>query len=123
MQIKYLIAWFIFLSFPVHAQETDIENKIVDSIIKLKEVKQRAKYIERVTNGKRHLSIVVYDTPSKEVPYYWVKAWEDNGSNYVTHFNFYVYPSPFEIKFYDTVDDTMISLKEWRRRMKKENSK
>lgn len=122
MQIKYFIAWFIFLSFPVHAQNNAIEEKILDTICKLKEVKQRAIYIEKVTNDTRHLSIVVFDTPSKGAQYYWVKAWEDNGISYYTHFNFFVYLNPFEIKFYDTMDGKVISLKEWRRQLKKKKS-
>jgi len=122
MKIKLLIVSFIFLSFSVHAQNDSIENKIVDTIFKLKEVKQRASYIKKVTKGKRHLSIFIEGEPSQENPYYWIKVWEDNGSNFVTHFHFFVYPNPFEIKFYDVVTDTAISLEEWRRQMKNQKS-
>ncbi len=118
MKRKLLLLCFTLLSVLVKAQNNSIENRIIDTILKLKEVKERAEYVEKVTNGKRHLGICIYKNPSKDQPYYWVKAWEDNGSNYVTHFNFYVYRRPFQIKFLDTVEDTVISLKEWRRRMK-----
>ena len=121
MQIKLLIVSFIFLSFPVHSQNNPIEKKIIDTIFKLKEVKQEADHVEKATKGKRHLGLVIYEKPSKNDPYYWVKAWEDNCSNYVTHFDFFVYTNPFEIKFYDTIEDTAISLKEWRRQMKNQN--
>ena len=122
MRKRLLIILVIFLSYTVHAQNSVIEDKIIDTIFKLKEVKQRASYMKKVTNDKRHLSIVINGEPTKEQPYYWIKVWEDNGSSYVTHFNFIVYPNPFEIKYFDAVNDTEISLKEWRRQMKNEKS-
>ncbi len=100
-----------------------IEEKILDTIIKLPECKQRADYIIKQTRGKRHLGIVIYERPSKGSPYYWVKAWEDNGMSYATHFNFYVYPKPFSIKYYDTVNDKALSLNEWRHQTKQKSSR
>ncbi|HEY1871246.1 MAG TPA: hypothetical protein VGG71_09320, partial [Chitinophagaceae bacterium] len=63
----------------------DIEEKIVDTIFKLKEVKERAKYIEQQTRGQRRVRIWFEDTP--RLPgkkYYWVKVGEDNGAALVT---------------------------------------
>jgi hypothetical protein len=95
------------------------EQKICDMILALPEVKERAKYVEKQTKGKRHLMVWIYDTPKESnEEYYWVKAGEDNGTNYVTHFNFYVYPKNNEIKFYDVVNDTVISLTTWRKELK-----
>jgi hypothetical protein len=122
MQKKLLIMTFIFSFVSAHAQNKTIENKIIDTIFKLKEVKERARYVEKESKGKRHLGIAIYTAPSKHEPYYWVKAWEDNGSSYVTHFNFYVYPKTFTIKFLDTVKDTAISLKQWRLQSKQQKS-
>lgn len=101
---------------------TAIEDKILDTIFKLPECRERAAYIEKQTKGKRHLSIIIYERPSKGNIYYWVKAWEDNGMSYATHFNFYVYPKPFGIKYYDTVNDKAISLTEWRQQTKQKGS-
>jgi hypothetical protein len=97
---------------------TAIEEKILDTIFRLPECRERAAYIEKQTKGKRHLGIVIYERPSRENPYYWVKAREDNGMAYATHFNFYVYPKPFSIRYYDTVLDKATSLKEWRQQTK-----
>ena len=99
-----------------------LEEKIVDTIAKLPECRKRAAYIEKQTNGQRQLRYVIYEEASKEKPYYWVKAWEDNGITYVTHFNFYVYQKPFRIQFYDTVNDKVISLKEWRKQSRRRTS-
>lgn len=105
---------------PASANISKIEEKILDTIFKLSEVRERANYVEKQTKGKRRLTAVIYESASQDVSYYWVKVWEDNGINYVTHFNFYVYPETFEIKYYDAVTDKAISLPEWRRELKAE---
>jgi hypothetical protein len=127
---KILFIWLIlFVPFFPKGQNTKvvisksndstvIEEKILDTISKLPECRERAAYIEKETKGKRHLTIVIYERPSKEFPYYWVKAWEDNGIIYATHFNFYIYTNPFNIKYYDTMNNIVISLKEWRQQTK-----
>jgi len=89
-----------------------IEEKIIDTIFKLHEVKERAKYIEKQTKNKRHLIIWIADTPNlPEQKYYWIKVGEDNGMNLVTHLNFFVYPD----SNLDVVHDTEINLDTWRR--------
>ena len=85
----------------------DVEGKIIDTIFKLTELKERAKYIEEQTKGKRHLKIWVAGTPNlPDQKYYWIQAGEDNGTNLVTHFNFYVYPDSMRIMYYDTQSDS-----------------
>ncbi len=93
-----------------------LENKIIDTIIKLKEVRERAKYIENQTKDKRRLQYSIWKRPTKTTPYYWVKVLEDNGSTLYTHFNFYVYPNTMNIKYLDTVSDEVLDLKTWRKR-------
>jgi len=93
-----------------------IERRIIDTIIKLKEVKERDKYVRDQTDGKRHLQYMISGKPTKTIQYYWVRVMEDNGSAYYTHFNFYVYPKTMTIKYYDTINDEVIDLKTWRRR-------
>src|SRR5688500_7611063 len=68
-----------------------LEDKVIDTIASLKEVKDRAAYVKKETQGKRNLSFMIAGEPSKETPYYWVKVMEDNGGAYHTHFNFYVH--------------------------------
>jgi hypothetical protein len=96
--------------------KNNIEEKLIDTISKLPEVKERAKYIEQQTQGKRHLIVWVEDTlvvPDRN--YYWIKAGEDNGAMLVTHFDFYVYPDSMRIMYYDTVADSVLTLDEWRK--------
>ncbi|MBC7440557.1 MAG: hypothetical protein H7250_11315, partial [Flavobacterium sp.] len=68
------------------------------------------------TNYKLHLRIMIVDSiGSGKEKYYWVKAGENNGLNFVSHFNFYAYPNTNEIKFFDTVSDTVLDLASWRK--------
>jgi hypothetical protein len=95
-------------------------DTIYKLILSLPEVTKRARYISEQTKGGRHLEVMIAESPNSIVDYYWVKAGEDNGSAYVTHFNFYVFPKKnWEIKYLDTVKDTLISLEEWRKGNKK----
>jgi len=94
----------------------DVEEKIIDTIFKLTEVKERAKYIEKQTKGKRHLRVWVADTPNlPDQKYYWIKVGEDNGTSLVTHFDFYVYPDSMRIMYYDTPSDSELTLNKWRK--------
>ena len=99
-------------------QNDDIEEKIIDTIFKLTEVKERARYIEQQTKGERHLKVWTEDTPNLPAQkYYWIKVDEDNGTNLVTHFNFYVYPDSMRIMYYDINDDKEMTLDIWRRQL------
>ena len=94
---------------------SDLEKKIIDTIFKLKEIKDRQKYIDQQTKGARHLQIWIADKPNLTNKYYWIQVGEDNGTNIVTHFNFDVYPDSMRIMFFDTQDDKEITLRDWRK--------
>ena len=88
------------------------EKKIIDTIFKLAEVQEMQKYIDKQTAGKRGLQIFIADTPTTSNSYYSVKVAENNGSNLVTHFIFFVYPSPIKIMYFDVVTDKEMTLEE-----------
>lgn len=89
-------------------------------ILSLPEVTKRARYIQEQTKGERHLEVMIAESPKDGVrDYYWVKAGEDNGNAYVTHFNFYVFPTKnWEIKYLDPVKNVVISMADWRKENK-----
>jgi len=122
MKVKLFIACLILLNFSAKAQKKTIEDRIIDTVFKIKEVKQMSNLIKKESKGKHHLLLFTNGEPSKETPYYWIKVWEDNGVTTVTIFDFFVYPKTFKIEYYDTVNDTAISLEEWRRQNKKQIS-
>jgi hypothetical protein len=113
-KIRFIITFSLF-PFMLYAQKqkskpqfSEIENNIIDTVEKLKIVQERMKYVEADSKGKRHLQFTIWEKPTKQTPYYWVKVMEDNGISYYTHFNFYVYPGTMKIKFLDTVNDRLI---------------
>ncbi len=96
--------------------DSAIEAAILDTIFNLPEIKQSAGEIERATGGKRRLQVWVNDTPHlPDQPYYIVSTGEDNGSSLVTENTFYVYTHPARVLYYDVVNDTAISLADWRK--------
>lgn len=102
----------IYNAFDTSGQE---ERNIVDTIASLKEVKDRAEYVRKQTDGGRHLRYTIWQRPTTKQPYYWVKVLEDNGTSSHTHFNFYVRPKPFQVFYYDAVNDTLLDLAAWRK--------
>ncbi|HTM65775.1 MAG TPA: hypothetical protein VL093_05625 [Flavipsychrobacter sp.] len=93
-----------------------VEEKIFDTIFKLPEVEERARYIEKQTKGTRNLKIWIADTPTlPDRRYYWIKVGEDNGTNLVTHFNFHVYPDSMRIIYFDIESDSELTLDKWRK--------
>jgi hypothetical protein len=109
------VAYAIDQHFKTSDSLVKIEKIIIDTIVKLKEVIDRAKYVQQQTKGKRHLLYTLWQKPTAELPYYWVKVLEDNGTNVHTHFDFYVRNMPFQILYYDAVKDTAIELATWRK--------
>jgi hypothetical protein len=97
------------------------DDAIYDLIFNLPEIKERETYIEQQTHGERRLRLIIVERPqNNEHDYYLVKAGENNEISFVTHFNFYIYPgNDYEIKLYDPVKDTIISIDEWRKVRKK----
>lgn len=94
------------------------EEKAYNAILALPEVKERAAYIEKQTNGERHMKLWTTDKPSGHHNYYTINVGEDNGSALVTHFQFYYYPTSKKILYYDTANDKPLTLEEWRKKAK-----
>jgi hypothetical protein len=90
------------------------EEKVIDMVFALPEV---VEYNAMLADATESGAIVMIDgmVELDGIDYYWVKVMEDNGSNYVTNFNFYVNPDNNEIKYYDVITDQAISLAEWRK--------
>ncbi len=122
VMIKKIGLIFILLlnTIALFAQENIIDEKIDSLILAIPEVKERAEYIEKQTMGERHLRIWIYQTPKdNKEKYYWVKVGENNDIEFVTHFNFFIYPDNLEIKYFDTVEDSIKNLDDFRKKNKK----
>jgi len=100
-----------------HVQVTKTEDKLIDEIWRLPEVKALADKVERESKGKRHLVGRISSEPSDDQEYYGISISEDNGEALATYFDFHIYPDN-SIYYYDVVEDKELSLKEWRAQKK-----
>lgn len=99
------------------AVKTEIsdEDKCVSLIDTLPEIEALVDNIAKNSQEKNHLTIWIAADPSEtKIKYYWVKVGEDNGENIATLYNFYVDPKLDQVLYYDVVNDTLITLEEWR---------
>lgn len=105
------------------ARDYYLECKVVNLIFELPEVIAECKYVETHSKGKRHLAAFVNQKPTynpndTRAKYYWIKIWEFNGMNYVTHLHFFVNPKTMNIMYFDTLTDSLIPLNIWRKNLK-----
>ncbi|WP_430406379.1 hypothetical protein [Fluviicola sp.] len=100
-----------------HVKITHTEDKLIDLVWQLPEVKNLSDKIERESKGKRHLVGRISSTPSDDQEYYGVSVAEDNGEALATYFEFRIYPDN-TMYYYDVVEDQELTLKEWRTRKK-----
>ena len=91
------------------------EDQVVNLIMNLDEVKRKSAMVVKESKGKRHLSTYIETPPTATDPYYWVKVAEDNGGNYVTYYSFGVQARTHAIQYYDAMQDSLISLNQWRK--------
>jgi hypothetical protein len=91
------------------------EDQIIGLIMNLDEVKRKSALIKKESKGKRHLSTYVETPPTAADPYYWVKVAEDNGGSFVTYYSFGVHAKTHTINYYDVMQDSLISLSQWRK--------
>jgi len=106
------------LSHTVHKRHIT-ERYALDTVLGLPEIKEADASIRQISKGKRHLSSMIYSQPDSLDPYYCVVVVEDNGMAFVTHFTFYVYTNGRKILYFDTLSDSAIDLRTWRRKLHK----
>ncbi len=91
---------------PICKTDNDRRTKIFDLINELPEVK----------SCKSCDVVSIYKEPKEtNSSNYWIKVGHDNGSNFVSQFNFFVDTLTFEIKYLDTKTDKELTLNEWRK--------
>lgn len=98
--------------------QEDIEQKILDKVEKLPEVKKLELYIDSISNHKRGVSMMIISKPNKEQKYYHIQVGYNGSDRFVVYFNFYVFTKDFEIKYYDAINDSVLSIEEWRKERK-----
>ena len=99
----------------VKADTVTGEAEILNLILNLEEVKRKTMEVEKASKGKRTLATYLETLPTEVDPNYWVKVAEDNGDSFVTYYTFNVNAKDHSISFYDSLQDSLITLSEWRR--------
>lgn len=90
------------------------EDKIVQLVLDLPEIQKMDESIRKKSNGKRGLKAYVSNRPSDDEEYYTVSVAEDNGQALATYYTFHIYPD-YSIQYYDVINDSEMTLKEWRK--------
>lgn len=103
----------------VIVQDSLVENEVYKKIMELTEMKSYFKKVDSLFKGGNHATIIISSKPSKDEPFYWVQVGVNDGDRVVPEYNFYVYTKNMEVKFYDSIDDKILTLSEWRHRKKK----
>lgn len=102
------------ITFVQSRKDTTIEDKILDKVYKLPEVREKELFIDSMTNHKSGISLIIYKKPTPKESYYWVQAGYDNKIRFEPYLNFYVFKKNLEIKYYDPSNGHVLTLDEWR---------
>ena len=95
------------------------DDTIYAMIYALPEVKEQAKSIEEESKSNGHLRIEITERPKEnDGKYYWVQTGVIDDFRFTPFSNFIVSPTNFEIKYYNTITDSIITLESWRRKIK-----
>lgn len=90
------------------------EDTLYNIVGRIEEVKGLIKKINSKSSNEK-VSIIINKRPDRTFLYYWLQVGVDDGSRFQPVYNFYIIKRNLEIKYYDTSDDSIVSLKEWRR--------
>ncbi|MFK7905868.1 MAG: hypothetical protein AB8B69_12115 [Chitinophagales bacterium] len=91
---------------------TDIQP-LLDQIWDLQKIKDRAEYVKKETNGERALKLRILEQPNEISPFYWIKVGEDNGMNFVSHFQFAIKPQTKEVFYFDEISGEKVPIEVW----------
>src|ERR1700753_164550 len=82
--------------------DTVVENKILEKLFNLPEVKMSNRFIDSITNHRHGISMRIVQRPDKSNRYFLVDAGYDNGERFENYYNFYVLPEKMIIKVLDS---------------------
>jgi hypothetical protein len=91
-------------------------NAVMDKIFKFPEIQTINRQIIKSTKGAHGVSIMVSDEFDGDTAYYDFRVGDNSdGEMYHNIFDFILEKKTGQIKVYDTVSDSIISLKDWRK--------
>lgn len=126
IHLKSLMIFLITLAFSIGAAKgkhgsSDQDSMLIDKIYKLQEVQAKETYLQKTTNGKAHIAIIVLTKPTKKIPYYLVQVGYDNSIRFEVYYTFRInirYTTAKDIQPYIQIlnfNSTYVNLVNWRK--------
>lgn len=97
-------------------EKDTIEDRIVDQLFFLPEIKAKNRFINSITQHKHGITFVTLKKPTAESDYYWMQAGYNGALRFEPYYNFYVYYPKMRILIFDPATNTPYTLSEWRKR-------
>jgi hypothetical protein len=98
--------------------DTPIENKILDLLFSLPEVKMSDRFVDSLTNHRHGISMRIVHRPNRLEKYYTIDAGYNSSERFENYYNFYVWPDKMIIKIVDSYTGRLLTLAEWRKKRK-----
>lgn len=98
--------------------DTAIENKILDKLFNLPEVKISSRFIDSLTNHRHGISMRIIQRPNGLKKYYIIDAGYNSSERFENYYNFYVWPDRMIVKVVDSYTGRLLTLTEWRKKRK-----
>jgi hypothetical protein len=86
-------------------------DSVLNIIYELDEVVNLEKRYKNINGNK---SIILSEYPNDDFNYFWVQVGFSNEIRFETIYNFYLTPKNYSVYFYNTENDTIIRLADWR---------
>jgi hypothetical protein len=85
-----------------------------DSIVYSRiEALPESKELLKISKKTDPFSLIIWGRPGLSSPYYWVQVGLNHSERFEPVYNFYV-TRKFEVFYYDTLNDTTLTLEQWR---------
>ena len=99
------------------ASSADTTVSETDSIVysKIEELPEVNKIREMKMKEGDRVSLSIAEKPGVDFIYYWVQVGLMHPERFEPLLNFYVTPDKFEVLYFDTTNDTTMTLKQWRK--------
>ncbi len=94
---------------------TKDDSMVYANISQLKEVKEKSRFVQKLSDNMHGISIIIQARPSASLPYFWVQVGYINEKRLEVYYNFYVFKKNWEIKYLDVLTNKTLSLEEWRK--------
>jgi hypothetical protein len=100
----------------VNRGDKSADEIVYQKIFDLPEMKKYFKDVDSIYSNKKHAIIIINSRPTHEEPFYWIQVGINDDDQFRPRFNFYVYQKDYVVKFYDTVNDEVLTLEKWRKK-------